>query len=469
MAEILIIDDDKLVAESITNLVQRLGHTAVSVTTIAEGLQQAQEKPWDVVFLDVRLPDGNGLDIIPQVRSTPASPEIIILTGYGDADGAELAIKSGAWDYIEKPASRQNITLPLLRALEYRTEKKSEKPTVSLKRQDIVGSSQKLMTCLDMLAQAASGDVNILIQGETGTGKELFARALHRNSLRSNRNFVVVDCAALPETLVESVLFGHKKGAYTGASESEDGLIKQADKGTLFLDEIGELPMLIQKSFLRVLQERRFRPVGGSQEIMSDFRLVAATNRDLEAMANQGRFRQDLLYRLRTMVIELPPLRDCLEDIRELVIYYTNMLCDRWGIESKGFSPEFLDILKKYPWPGNVRELIQALEKALLSARDDPILYPQHLPDHIRIQITRDVLQKKAPLPYPGDPSPMTPGSLASIQNVRDEAISIAEQKYLRELMAQTGGNISEACRVSGLSRSRLYTLLKKYRHPVAG
>ena len=201
---------------------------------------------------------------------------------------------------------------------------------------------------------------------------------------------------------------------------------------------------------------------------MSDFRLVAATNRDLEGMANQGRFRQDLLYRLRTMVIELPPLRDCLEDIRDLVIYYTNMLCDRWGIESKGFSPEFLDILKKYPWPGNVRELIQALEKALLSAREDPILYPQHLPDHIRIQITRDVLQKKAPLAYPGDPSPITPGNLASIQNVRDEAISIAEQKYLRELMAQTGGNIVEACRVSGLSRSRLYTLLKKYRHPAA-
>jgi two-component system NtrC family response regulator len=464
MADILIIDDDKLVSESITNLVQRMGHSASSSPTLTEGLQQTQVKPWDIVFLDVRLPDGNGLDVIPQIRAIPSAPEIIILTGYGDADGAELAIKNGAWDYIEKPASRQSITLPLLRALEYRREKKSERPTVALKRQDIVGNSQKLLSALDLLAQAASGDVNVLITGETGTGKELFARALHRNSLRANRNFVVVDCAALPETLVESVLFGHKKGAYTGASESEDGLIKQADRGTLFLDEIGELPLPIQKSFLRVLQERRFRPVGGSHEITSDFRLVAATNRDLEAMAGKGRFRQDLLFRLRTMVIELPPLRECLEDLKELTVYYTNQLCDRWNIESKGFSPELFDVLKRYPWPGNVRELIQALEKALLSARDDPILYPQHLPDHIRIQITRDVLQKKTPTSLPSESEPAGRGQIPNLETVRDAAVFEAERKYLRELMARTGGNIGEACRISGLSRSRLYTLLKKYR-----
>jgi two-component system NtrC family response regulator len=464
MADILIIDDDRLICEAISALVGSLGHNATMSLSLAEGLRLAQEKRFDVVFLDVRLPDGNGLDILPQIRSTTSAPEIIILTGFGDPDGAELAIKNGAWDYIEKPSSVQHIKLPLLRALEYRKEKAQERPTVSLKRQDIIGKSKRLSACLDVLAQAASGDVNVLIQGETGTGKELFARALHRNSGRAMRNFVVVDCAALPETLVESVLFGHKKGAYTGASESEDGLVKQADQGTLFLDEIGELPMSIQKSFLRVLQERRFRPVGGSQELKSDFRLAAATNRDLESMAAQGRFRQDLLYRLRTIVIELPPLRECLDDIKELTLYYTSQLCERWGIGSKGFSPEFLDVLKEYSWPGNVRELIQSLEKALLSAKDDPILYPQHLPDHIRIHITRSVLQKKPGAPSAAPASPAEPEGPSNLQDVREAAIADAERLYLKELMARTGGNIAESCRISGLSRSRLYTLLKKYR-----
>jgi len=468
MAEILIIDDDKLICEAISALVGTLGHNTATGQTLAEGLRLAQERPFDVVFLDVRLPDGNGLDVLPQIRSTPSTPEIIILTGYGDPDGAELAIKNGAWDYIEKPSSIQHIKLPLLRALEYRNEKARERPTVALKRQDIVGNSQRLSACLDVLAQAANGDVNVLIQGETGTGKELFARALHRNSPRANRNFVVVDCAALPETLVESVLFGHKKGAYTGASESEDGLVKQADQGTLFLDEIGELPMPIQKSFLRVLQERRFRPVGGSQEIKSDFRLVAATNRDLESLAAQGRFRQDLLYRLRTMVIELPPLRECLDDIKELTLHYTTQLCERWGIGSKGYSPEFLDMLKEYPWPGNVRELIQALEKALLSAKDDPILYPQNLPDHIRIHITRNVLQRRPGTPAAAAANPSAPQVLSNLQEAREAAIVEAEGRYLKELMSRTGGNIAEACRISGLSRSRLYTLLKKYRPTAA-
>jgi len=466
MAEILTIDDEKLVCESISNLVRHMGHNPSSAQTLAEGLRMAETHPFDVVFLDVHMPDGSGLDLIPTLRRLPSSPEVIIITGFGDPDGAEIAIKNDAWDYIEKSSSVQGIRLPLLRAIEYRAEKKATKSVVAVRRQGIIGNNPKLNAALDVLAQAGVSDANVLVRGETGTGKELFAWAIHDNSSRSQKNFVVVDCAALPETLVESVLFGHRKGAFTGADRNQDGLVKQADRGTLFLDEIGELPLPIQKGFLRVLQERRFRPVGGDHEETSDFRLVAATNRDLEGMVKQGLFRDDLLFRIRTLVIDLPPLRECGEDLKELAYYHMDRLTQRLGIEPKGYSQEFWDMLYAYPWPGNTRELIQALEKSLLAANQDPVLFPKHLPSHIRIQISRNALQKSKATTgasIPGTPpAPMT----VSLQEVRDTAIAEAENRYLKELLSFTRGDIGEACSISGLSRSRLYALLKRYRHP---
>ena len=275
---------------------------------------------------------------------------------------------------------------------------------------------------------------------------------------------MVVDCTALPETLVESVLFGHARGAFTGAETSEEGLVRQADGGTLFLDEIGELPILIQKRFLRVIQEHRFRAVGGRREISSDFRLMAATNRDLEIMVREGRFREDLLFRLRTIVIDSPPLREIPGDIRKVADFYLNDLCERFGIVGKQASPEFWEIVGKYPWPGNVRELIQALEKALVSAKDEPMLFPKHLPTYIRIKVARGSF-----LPSPaGSGRPEIPlnasATLPKLKDVRAAAVSDAEQQYLKELISFTGGDSSEACRISGLSRSRFYTLLKKYR-----
>ena len=335
MATVLIIDDDKVICDWIANVVTRLGHHAVSTHLLREGLRKAQSEPFDIVFIDVRLPDGSGLEIMPKFKAARSSPEIIVITGLGDPDEAEHAIQTGAWDYLEKPASFEAIKLPIVRALEYRAERKSGKPPVVLTRNGIIGDSQKITSCLELLTQAAGSNVNVLITGETGTGKELFAKVVHSNSSRAKKNFVVVDCTALPETLVESVLFGHARGAFTGADRSEEGLIKQADGGTLFLDEIGELPLLIQKRFLRVIQEHRFRPVGGRQEIESDFRLVAATNRNLEGMVRQGRFREDLFFRLRTLMIESPPLRELPEDIKKLTVFYMNDLCERFGIDPK--------------------------------------------------------------------------------------------------------------------------------------
>jgi len=464
MAKVLIIDDDKLICDWIENVVTRIGHRPVSTHVLREGLRKVQSEPFDIVFLDVQMPGGSGLNIIPKIKATRSFPEVIVITGLGDPDEAELAIQAGAWDYLEKPASFEAIKLPLLRALEYRAEKKPGRPSIVLKRNGIVGDSPKIVSCLELLAQAADSNANVLITGETGTGKELFAKVVHSNSPRAKSNFVVVDCTALPETLVESVLFGHARGAFTGAETSEEGLIKQADGGTLFLDEIGELPLMIQKRFLRVIQEHRFRPVGGRREIESDFRLVAATNRDLESMVQQGRFREDLLFRVRTLSIESPPLRELPEDIKKLTVFYMNDLCDRFGVVPKRASPEFWDIVTGYRWPGNVRELIQALEKSLLSAKDEPMLFPKHLPTYIRIQVARSSFPKKPAGQAEPERYSSVPKALPKLKEIRKAAASEAERRYLKDLVSFAGGDVEKACRISGLSRSRFYTLLRKYR-----
>ncbi len=453
MASVLVIDDDELVSEMLCLMVEDMGHEASFALTIEEGFRKASSEVFDVIFLDIRMPDGNGLDLLPKIHDLPSQPEVIIITGLGDPDGAEIAIKNGAWDYIEKSSSTKEMALPFTRALQYHEEKKARKPLAALKLNGIIGSSRAMHGCLDGLAQAAYSEVNVLITGETGTGKEIFARAIHDNGSRAQGNFVVVDCTALPETLVESVLFGHEKGSFTGADRAQDGLIKHAHEGTLFLDEIGELPLSIQKAFLRVLQEHRFRPVGAKKELVSDFRLVAATNKNLDKMVSDGSFRSDLLFRLRTLTLELPPLATRKEDIKELAMYHMARVCERYQIGTKGFSPEFFDALMAYDWPGNVRELVNAIERAVTAAYNNPTLFPKHLPVEIRVKVARSAIKKEVPSPD----SRETP--LISLTDYR----LASERQYLQDLMFQTKGNIREACRISGLSRSRLYALLKEH------
>jgi len=460
MANILIIDDDRTICETISNVVKRMGHSATSASNLQQGLEVALSGRFDIVFLDVRMPDGNGLEILPKIRGIPSLPEVIIITGFGDPDGAELAIKHGAWDYIQKPSTAEEMTLSLIRALQYREGRIARKISVPLKREGIIGHSPKMGHCIELLAQVASSEANVLITGETGTGKELFALAIHNNSPRANKNFVVVDCAALPDNLVESILFGHEKGAFTSADKAQDGLMLQADGGTLFLDEVGELPPSIQKNFLRALQERSFRPVGGRQEVMSNFRLISASNRNLDEMVKRNRFREDLLFRLRSFTIDLPPLRERLEDIRDLVMYHMALLCERLGIETKDFSPEFFDVLTNYPWPGNIRELINSLERALITGRHERILFPNHLPTHIRIHMARASVRGHETTEKGPD---TTLNLFPKLQDVREKTIAEIEKKYLKDLISFTMGDIQEACRISGLSRSRLYLLLKKH------
>ncbi len=462
MANILIIDDDEEICKVLAFAMKRMNHKVSYALTLQDGLNENFSKLFDVVFLDVGLPDGNGLEVLPRIKESPSSPEVIIITGIGDPDGAELAVKSGAWDYLQKSSSVESLTLPLSRVLKYREEKLARQQQRTLSREKIIGNSPLMKECLDLVFQAANTDTSVLITGETGTGKELFARAIHKNSSRYNKNFVVVDCSTLPETLVESILFGHVKGAFTGADKAQQGLISQADGGTLFLDEVGELPISIQKAFLRILQEHRFRPVGGKAESKSNFRLIAATHRNLDRMVQDGQFRLDLLYRIRSITIALPPLRKRTADILETALYYMARHCNRYSEGTKGFSPEFIDALMSYNWPGNVRELINCIESALSEVGKESVLIPRHLPIQVRVDLARKSVSNQAISGVEknvANPDPV----LDRFKDFKDSIVMKAEKQYLQKLMKLTRHNIKETCRIADLSRARLYALLKKH------
>ena len=469
MTSILIVDDEPFICDILSDAFIGLGYETRTAGTIKEALAAGGSKRFDVVFLDVNLPDGSGLHVLSELREGPGKPEIIIMTGCGDADGAELALKFGAWDYFEKPATVDHFTLTLQRAIKFREQSRSSQGPVLLDHAGVIGESPAIRACLGKVARTAATQANVLITGETGTGKELFANQIHRNSPRSEKPFIVVDCACLPEELVESVLFGHERGAFTGADRHHPGLIRQANTGTLFLDEIGEIPPATQKRLLRVLQEHRFRPVGSVREEVSDFRLMAATNRDLDEMVREGTFRQDLLYRLKTVTIELPPLRERVSDIQALAICFSNRLCRRFGIEEKGFSRDFFQVLEAWDWPGNVRELANIMELSVVEVYDESMLFAQHLPMELRAGfIKKSVGGPGGPYPdstkYPPEQSRNEKtGENPTFRAYRTHELNRIEREYLRWLMRKAGRNKQKACRLAGLSRTRLFELMKKH------
>jgi len=457
MNRILVVDDDEILCTMLLKKLRRTGFHAEATHTLSDGMQLVNDALWDIVLLDVQMPDGNGLDELPSFINSPSQPEVIIITGQGAADGAEQAVLSGAWSYIEKPHVLRELQLHLPRALQYREEKRNTRITpVALKRESIVGSAAVLERCFDDLAKAAACDVSVLLTGETGTGKEVFARAIHENSPYVETNFVVVDCAALPENLLESALFGHVKGAFTGADRAAKGLIKHADQGTLFLDEVGELSLQMQKSFLRVLQEHSFRPVGAGKEEISNFRLLAATNRDIEAMVKDGHFRKDLYYRLKGLSIHLPPLRERKEDIEDLVRFYLKKLCNRYQLDMKMVSPDFFDSLSNYDWPGNVRELFQTVEHVFSGCLKISTLFSIHLPSAFRVQAARAAVRSE---------QAVIPEENVASQKLQpwNEYKAYFEKEYVLRLMADCQGDTKAACLFSGISKSKMYRLLQKY------
>ena len=463
MAKILVIDDENVIGAFMSRVIGQMGHSVAYAETIKAGMEAVKEDNFDIVFLDVQLPDGNGLHQLPLLREIPSVPEVIIITGFANSKGAEEALRSDAWDYLQKPVSVEEITRSVQRALQYRKERNVGRPQPVFKETGIIGSNHKIKTCLETIERAAHSRSNIIITGETGTGKELFARAVHLNSPRAEENFVVVDCGALPDTLVENLLLGHAKGSFTGADKAEEGLIKRADGGTLFLDEVGELSFDMQKVFLRVLQERCFCPIGDTHETKSDFRLVAASNRDLAEMVKKGRFRDDLLFRLGSISIDIPPLRQRVDDIKELAEHHLTGLCDSYNLEPKDLSPEVFEVLQDHHWPGNVRELFSVLDATVANAVHEATIFARHLPQNVRIEVARSRFDRE--MPEKAAPTGIfdSTGALPNWQKFRRAHVEDGERAYLKALITLCQGNVLKAAEYSGLSRPHLYGLLRKY------
>ncbi len=450
MAHVLIIDDDEEICRFLSRWLEEMSHTTDVAHSLRNGFEKCNIENFDLVLLDLEFPEGNGIDILPDLLRTASQPEVIIITGASNVGGAELAFRYGAWDYVQKPVDFHEISLPITRALQYRKEKNNVRKPVVLKREKIIGNSPALNACLEAVSVVAAIDASVLVTGETGTGKELIARALHENSNRASKPFVPVDCGALPKNLVESCLFGHEKNAFTGAGDKRDGLIRQTNGGTLYLDEVGELPINIQTLLLRILQERCFRPLGADKEIFVDFRLIAATNRNLDEMVEKQLFRRDLMYRLRAIDVKVPPLRERGHDIEKIAVAKVNQLTRQYKLNPKVLSPEFLSIFNKYSWPGNVRELINVLKHAVAVSGTDTILHPIHLPAGFRAGFlnmkNKSAIGKEA-------------GKILPWKEFRCKT----EKEYLTQLLTSVGGNRKSAGKVSGISQSRLFELLKKH------
>jgi len=468
VGSILVIDDDPMIGQLLKLMAIKDGQDCETVLSVAEGVESLQRSPADIIFLDVLLPEGNGINAIPVLLNTSPESAIVMLTGESSTKYVEDAFKAGATDYLIKPVNMQRFSKVVNSLIQIKKKHASNK---EINRDEIIGDSSRIKQCINQVAQAASGDANVLIEGETGTGKELFAKAIHSNSARANNKYIIVDCTNLPITLAESLLFGHDRGSFTGAEKAKKGLFELAHNGTIFLDEIGDLDLSIQKSLLRVLQEKKFRPLSTSHEVESDFRLVAATNRDLQAMVHQGSFRKDLYFRLQAFVIGLPPLRERDGDIERLVDHYLNIICQEKEITPLEVGEDFMAALQGYDWPGNVRELVNVLQISVHKAMFEDRLTFYHLPQQLRMsKVVQDVevgssnsSSSRAGASGITVPLQTTDGSLPLLKDVRRKTIHAMEENYLNQLILMSESSAKTACKLSGLSRARLYELLNKH------
>ena len=375
---ILVVDDDVGICESVHWILQKNGYECVVTNTGAAGLAKLQSCEFDLVITDLKLPDMSGLDVIGSIKAMELAVPIILMTSFSSVESAIEALRKGAIDYMIKPFHNEDFAFAVERAL---NERRARRENTILKRSlrktltknTIIGESEVIRKMLAIICRVAATDANVLIQGESGTGKELVAQALHYGGNRAERPFVPVNCGAIPSELLESELFGHTKGAFTGATSASEGLIREASGGTLFLDEVSEMPLNIQVKLLRVIQERQVRPLGSSHSYVTDTRFVAASNRNLKAETESGTFRADLFYRLNVITIQVPPLRERGRDIEILAQHFLQHHSRKLGNRIQGMRDDFLDFLKKYDWPGNVRELENLIERAVILAESDTL------------------------------------------------------------------------------------------------
>ncbi|MBL5826796.1 sigma 54-interacting transcriptional regulator [Serratia fonticola] len=442
-AHILLVEDDLSHCTILQALISGWGYRVSVAHNGRQALEQVRAQPFDLILSDVRMAEMDGIAALKAIKSyNPAIP-ILIMTAYSNVESAVEAIKAGAYDYLTKPLDFDTLQLTLARALEHtslKSENQDLKQRLRFDQQNFIGRSEPMRKLLEMIAMIAPSDATVLISGESGTGKELIARAVHANSLRKERPLVSINCAALSESLLESELFGHEKGAFTGADKRREGRFMEADQGTLFLDEIGEVSPLMQAKLLRAIQEREIQRVGSNQTLSVDVRLIAATNRDLLADVEAGRFRQDLYYRLNVVTVDSPPLRARREDIPLLAMHFLAKFAERNRKPVKGFTPLAMDMLLKYPWPGNVRELENSVERGVILLSGDFISekeLPLSISQCVDVQPDRQCGQAIQPL-----------------EQVEKQAILAA--------LEQTAGNKTEAAKQLGITRKTLLAKLQK-------
>ncbi len=464
MAHILFVDDDPTIGAILQDTLLRMGHEPHGATNIPEALGVLQTASLDLIILDHRMPGMTGLEFLEYLREEGVDVPVIMLTGHGSIEHAVAAIKAGAVDYITKPVRADQLEVAVSAALELarlRRENEALRREVMAYRHErqIIGDSPQVRQLLHVIATAAPTRATVLLQGESGTGKELAARAIHEESPRHNGAFVQLNCAAIPENLVESALFGHEKGAFTGALKRVEGAFERADGGTLLLDEISEMRLDLQAKLLRVLQEQRFERVGGTAPITVDVRIIATTNRDLALESQEGRFRQDLFYRLSVIPIRIPPLRERKDDIPVLAYRFALNTAKETGRKFEGLSPATVQLLQEYEWPGNVRELQHAIERAVILSAD-PILQPHHF-DAARFGL---VATGGGPTPIRGIPAikPVAPGAkhnsgeTAAVPEgglwLPSLDVADAERLLIEEALRQAEGNRTRAAQLLNMS-----------------
>jgi two-component system response regulator AtoC len=451
---ILIVDDEETLCYFLKESLEDKGYQAVTAYTAAEGMDVVTRQQIDLVLLDLRLPDGDGLAVLSEIRKSDSNRPVIVLTGHAGVESAVQAMKLGAYDYVEKPINLEELSITAAKALESRAMRQ-EIQRLRLQQdkdhQFIVGDNKQMQDILSLIERVAPTKASVLIQGESGTGKEVVAQAIHRLSPRGKKGFVAINCAAIPDSLVETELFGYEAGAFTDARKPKAGLVEMADGGTLFLDEISTLKPELQAKLLRVLERETVRRVGGMKDIPVDLRVVAATNRELRQAIQDGEFRGDLYYRLSVVVIDIPPLRERVEDIDKFAAAFVADFNKARATDVRGISDDALRLLRQYEWPGNVRELRNVIERAMILCSGE-LINVGDLP--------AEIVSKEPSMAFAGNVVPIPPVS----EGVDMEAmVASIKKRMMLEALDQTHGNKSQAAKLLGVTRDQFNYALKKY------